>query len=227
MTEVDGQTTIDFTFHSLSTMIGLEEPSCFESELCSGACDTGSIIRFFHGWLANSALPLIASKYGLCDKLTTGALEDLIVLHRRAFDGEKVIARTWQDVLQPILQSLFLKAFPADQAYARAYASAIEFAGKNRKMIEQAFGSAEAYGQYYGDLNTKAAAEFSARANAHAHARLAAAAYQTGEVADFIRSQPHIRIKAIVKSVPAEQEETLRQELVYGLKAAVIANSKV
>jgi len=129
----------------------------------------------FHLWQADVVMPM------LCEALPEHqqALLALQSLHQRAALG--VIGRQgeWRATLKPVLLALYRKAYPYDAAYAKAHASAMTYglAPANSATISEHFGDAEAFAEYYAQLNTEAAAAAFAQAHASANAEVSARAF--------------------------------------------------
>lgn len=128
--------------------------------------------QLFHLWQADVVMPM------LCEALPEHqqALLALQSLHQRAALG--VIGRQgeWRATLKPVLLALYRKAYPYDAAYAKAHASAMTYglAPANSATISEHFGDAEAFAEYYAQLNTEAAATAFAQAHASANAEVSA-----------------------------------------------------
>ncbi|UEB93456.1 hypothetical protein LIS66_13675 [Pseudomonas sp. HN2] len=131
--------------------------------------------QLFHLWQADVVMPM------LCEALPEHqqALLALQSLHQRAALG--VIGRQgeWRATLKPVLLALYRKAYPYDAAYAKAHASAMTYglAPANSATISEHFGDAEAFAEYYAQLNTEAAAAAFAQAHASANAEVSARAF--------------------------------------------------
>lgn len=131
--------------------------------------------QLFHLWQADVVMPM------LCEALPEHqqALLALQSLHQRAALG--VIGRRgeWRATLKPVLLALYRKAYPYDAAYAKAHASAMAYglAPANSATISEHFGDAEAFAEYYAQLNTEAAAAAFAQAHASANAEVSARAF--------------------------------------------------
>lgn len=131
--------------------------------------------QLFHLWQADVVMPM------LCEALPEHqqALLALQSLHQRAALG--VIGRQgeWRATLKPVLLALYRKAYPYDAAYAKAHASARTYglAPANSAAISEHFGDAEAFAEYYAQLNTEAAATAFAQAHASANAEVSARAF--------------------------------------------------
>ena len=131
--------------------------------------------QLFHLWQADVVMPM------LCEALPEHqqALLALQSLHQRAALG--VIGRQgeWRATLKPVLLALYRKAYPYDAAYAKAHASAMTYglAPANSATISEHFGDAEAFAEYYAQLNTEAAATAFAQAHASANAEVSARAF--------------------------------------------------
>lgn len=131
--------------------------------------------QLFHLWQADVVMPM------LCEALPEHqqALLALQSLHQRAALG--VIGRQgeWRATLKPVLLGLYRKAYPYDAAYAKAHASAMTYgrAPANSATISEHFGDAEAFAEYYAQLNTEAAATAFAQAHASANAEVSARAF--------------------------------------------------
>ena len=138
--------------------------------------DEGPVpLRLFHLWQADVVLPML----GEALPEHRQALLALQSLHQRAALG--VIGRQgeWRAALKPVLLALYRKAYAYDAAYAKAHASALTYglAPANRAMIAEHFGDAEAFAEYYAQLNTEAAATAFAQAHASANAEVSARAF--------------------------------------------------
>lgn len=181
--------------------------------------DCASDAARFHKWMADAVLPA-ATGTRTSDVENAPPWPALLKLHKTAAEGFPITIAQWRDVLGPVYHALFVAAFPYDQGYAKAYASALEFAGTNRKMIEDAFGSAEAYAQYYGDTNTTAIRDFGCRAHAAAHTRLAAPAYASCDLGRICGSGLPMRLRALLFSVAVEDRPQLSSRLLGGLLEA-------
>lgn len=131
--------------------------------------------QLFHLWQADVVMPM------LCEALPEHqqALLVLKSLHQRAALG--VIGRQgeWRATLKPVLLALYRKAYAYDAAYAKAHASAMTYgrAPANSATISEQFGDAEAFAEYYAQLNTEAAATAFAQAHASANAEVSARAF--------------------------------------------------
>ena len=131
--------------------------------------------QLFHLWQADVVMPM------LCEALPEHqqALLVLQSLHQRAALG--VIGRQgeWRATLKPVLLALYRKAYAYDAAYAKAHASAMTYgcAPANSATISEHFGGAEAFAEYYAQLNTEAAATAFAQAHASANAEVSARAF--------------------------------------------------
>ncbi|QTD35675.1 hypothetical protein [Pseudomonas fluorescens] len=131
--------------------------------------------QLFHLWQADVVMPM------LCEAVPghQQALIALQSLHQRAALG--VIGRQgeWRAALKPVLLALYRKAYAYDAAYAKAHASALTYglAPANTAMIAEHFGDAEAFAEYYAQLNTEAAATAFAQAHASANAEVSAWAF--------------------------------------------------
>jgi len=131
--------------------------------------------QLFHLWQADVVMPM------LCEALPEHqqALLVLQSLHQRAALG--VIGRQgeWRATLKPVLLALYRKAYAYDAAYAKAHASAMTYgrAPANSATISEHFGDAEAFAEYYAQLNTEAAATAFAQAHASANAEVSARAF--------------------------------------------------
>ncbi|WP_447797508.1 hypothetical protein [Pseudomonas moraviensis] len=131
--------------------------------------------QLFHFWQADVVVPM------LCEALPEHqqALLALQSLHQRAALG--VIGRQgeWRATLKPVWLALYRKAYPYDAAYAKAHASAMTYglAPANSATISEHFGDAEAFAEYYAQLNTEAAAAAFAQAHASANAEVSARAF--------------------------------------------------
>lgn len=131
--------------------------------------------QLFHLCQADVVMPM------LCEALPEHqqALLALQSLHQRAALG--VIGRQgeWRATLKPVLLALYRKAYPYDAAYAKAHASAMTYglAPANSATISEHFGDAEAFAEYYAQLNTEAAATAFAQAHASANAEVSARAF--------------------------------------------------
>ncbi|EJM24284.1 hypothetical protein [Pseudomonas sp. GM25] len=131
--------------------------------------------QLFHLWQADVVMPM------LCEALPEHqqALFSLQSLHQRAALG--VIGRQgeWRAALKPVLLTLYRKAYAYDAAYAQAHASALTYglAPANTAMIAEHFGDAEAFAEYYAQLNTEAAATAFAQVHASANAEVSARAF--------------------------------------------------
>lgn len=124
----------------------------------------------FHRWHLENFLPMLSETLALHGDLSQ-ALDRVTDHHRARLSGQEVdFAQANQD-LEDMLSALFTAAFPYQTSYDKAYASASDYAGQNKKMIDDAFGSAKAYSDYYADLNARACRKAFAAANAKVHAR--------------------------------------------------------
>ena len=131
--------------------------------------------QLFHRWQADVVLPMLGESLPEHQQ----ALFALQSLHQRAALG--VIGRQgeWRAALKPVLLALYRKAYAYDAAYTMAHASALTYglAPANRAMIAEHFGDAEAFAEYYAQLNTEAAATAFAQAHASANAEVSARAF--------------------------------------------------
>jgi len=131
--------------------------------------------QLFHLWQADVVMPMLGEALPEHQQ----ALLALQSLHQRAALG--VIGRQgeWRAALKPVLLALYRKAYAYDAAYAKAHASALTYglAPANTAMIAEHFGDAEAFAEYYAQLNTEAAATTFAQAHASANAEVSARAF--------------------------------------------------
>lgn len=131
--------------------------------------------QLFHQWQADVVMPMLCKAVPEHQQ----ALLALQSLHQRAALG--VIGRQgeWRATLKPVLLALYRKAYAYDAAYAKAHASALTYglAPANTAMIAEHFGDAEAFAEYYAQLNTEAAATAFAQAHASANAEVSARAF--------------------------------------------------
>ncbi|HWH89467.1 MAG TPA: hypothetical protein VNV36_22175 [Pseudomonas sp.] len=131
--------------------------------------------KLFHLWQADVVMPM------LCEALPEHqqALLGLRSLHQRAALGLIGRQGEWRATLKPVLLALYRKAYAYDAAYAKAHASAMTYglAPANSAMIAEHFGDAEAFAEYYAQLNTEAAATAFAQAHASANAEVSARAF--------------------------------------------------
>lgn len=131
--------------------------------------------RLLHRWQAEIVLPL------LCDALPKHrqALLGLQSLHQRAALGLLGRQGEWRMTLKPVLLALYRQAYAYEAAYAQAHESAMNYglAAANSAMIAAQFGDAEAFANYYAQLNTEANASAFAQAHAVANAEISARAF--------------------------------------------------
>ncbi|MBV4477562.1 hypothetical protein [Pseudomonas botevensis] len=131
--------------------------------------------RLLHQWQAEVVMPL------LCEALPEHrpALLALQSLHRRAALGLLGRQGEWRATLKPVLLALYRRAYAYDAAYAQAHASALSYglAPANTAMIAEHFGNAEAFADYYAQLNTEASAASFAQTHASANAEISARAF--------------------------------------------------
>lgn len=131
--------------------------------------------QLFHLWQADVVLPMLGEALPEHQQ----ALLALQSLHQRAALGVLGRQGEWRATLKPVLLALYRKAFAYDAAYAKARASALTYglAPANSAMIAEHFGDAEAFAEYYAQLNTEAAATAFAQAHASANAEVSARAF--------------------------------------------------
>ena len=131
--------------------------------------------QLFHLWQADVVMPMLGESLPEHQQ----SLFALQSLHQRAALG--VIGRQgeWRATLKPVLLALYRKAYAYDAAYTMAHASALTYglAPANTAMIAEHFGDAEAFAEYYAQLNTEAAATAFAHAHASANAEVSARAF--------------------------------------------------
>ncbi|MDR6162050.1 hypothetical protein [Pseudomonas fluorescens] len=172
--------------------------------------------QLFHLWQADVVMPM------LCEALPEHqqALLALQSLHQRAALG--VIGRQgeWRATLKPVLLALYRKAYPYDAAYAKAHASAMTYglAPANSATISEHFGDAEAFAEYYAQLNTEAAATAFAQAHASANAEVSARAFADDDAdtcAQVCGASVRVYVGACAWS--AEQRNAVFNHLVAGL----------
>jgi hypothetical protein len=172
--------------------------------------------QLFHLWQADVVMPM------LCGALPEHqqALLALQSLHQRAALG--VIGRQgeWRATLKPVLLALYRKAYPYDAAYAKAHASAMTYglAPANSATISEHFGDAEAFAEYYAQLNTEAAATAFAQAHASANAEVSARAFADDDAdtcAQVCGASVRVYVGACASS--DEQRHAVFNHLVAGL----------
>lgn len=123
----------------------------------------------FHRWHLDHFLPMLSETLALRGDLSQ-ALDRVTDHHRAHLSGEEIDSAQASQDLEDMLSALFTAAFPYQPSYDKAHASASDYAGQNKKMIDDAFGSAKAYCDYYADLNARACRKAFAAANAKVHA---------------------------------------------------------
>ncbi|MCU0069984.1 hypothetical protein N8H71_00180 [Pseudomonas koreensis] len=176
--------------------------------------------QLFHRWQADVVMPM------LCEALPehSQALIALQSLHQRAALG--VIGRQgeWRATLKPVLLMLYRKAYAYDAAYAKAHASALTYglAPANTAMITEHFGDAEAFAEYYAQLNTEAAATAFAQAHASANAEVSARAFAADDedtCAQICRASVRVYVEAC--SQTDEQRHAALNQLAAGLERSL------
>lgn len=172
--------------------------------------------QLFHLWQADVVMPM------LCEALPEHqqALLVLQSLHQRAALG--VIGRQgeWRATLKPVLLALYRKAYAYDAAYAKAHASAMAYgrAPANSATISEHFGDAEAFAEYYAQLNTEAAAAAFAQAHASANAEVSARAFADDDAdtcAQVCGASVRVYVEACASS--DEQRHAVFNHLAAGL----------
>jgi len=176
--------------------------------------------QLFHLWQADVVMPM------LCEALPEHqqSLLALQSLHRRAALG--VIGRQgeWRATLKPVLLALYRKAYAYDAAYAKAHASAMTYglAPANTAMISEHFGDAEAFAEYYAQLNTEAAATAFAQAHASANAEVSARAFADDDAdtcAQICGASVRVYVGACAQA--DEQRNALLNQLAAGLEQSL------
>ncbi|WP_192564564.1 hypothetical protein [Pseudomonas gozinkensis] len=176
--------------------------------------------QLFHLWQADVVMPM------LCEALPEHqqALLALQSLHQRAALG--VIGRQgeWRAALKPVLLALYRKAYAYDAAYAKAHASAMTYglAPANAAMIAEHFGDAEAFAEYYAQLNTEAAATAFAQAHASANAEVSARAFADDDAetcAQICGASVRVYVGACAWS--DEQRHAVYNQLATGLERSL------
>lgn len=177
-------------------------------------------LRLFHLWQADVVMPM------LCEALPEHqqSLLALQSLHQRAALG--VIGRQgeWRAALKPVLLTLYRKAYAYDAAYAKAHASALTYglAPANSAMIGEHFGDAEAFAEYYAQLNTEAAANAFAQAHASANAEVSARAFAADDedtCAQICGASVRVYVGACAQT--DEQRNAVFNQLAAGLERSL------
>ncbi|WP_085700386.1 hypothetical protein [Pseudomonas sp. B26(2017)] len=176
--------------------------------------------QLFHLWQADVVMPMLGDALPEHQQ----ALLALQSLHQRAALG--VIGRQgeWRATLKPVLLALYRKAYAYDAAYAKAHASALSYglAPANTAMIAEHFGDAEAFAEYYAQLNTEAAATAFAQAHASANAEVSARAFAADDAATCAQvcgSTVRVYVGACASS--DEQRHAALNHLVAGLERSL------
>lgn len=160
--------------------------------------------QLFHLWQADVVLPML----GEALPEHRQALLALQSLHQRAALGVLGRQGEWRATLKPVLLALYRKAYAYDAAYAKAHASALTYglAPANSAMIAEHFGDAEAFAEYYAQLNTEAAATAFAQAHASANAEVSARAF-AGDDADTCAQVCGASVRVYVGACASSDEQ--------------------
>ncbi|WP_057462387.1 hypothetical protein [Pseudovibrio sp. POLY-S9] len=149
--------------------------SCIVSLLTDGT------VQRLHAYMGRTVLVLGVEAAQMRGE-STRELECLKDLHGKAAIGDMPVLEHWLDALEDAYLVLFRLAFVAEKTYRVSHSSALEFAAGNKDMIESEFGSAEAYADYYGTLNSEANTRAFARANAQVHSNINAKLFTDGSL---------------------------------------------
>ncbi|MCU0093693.1 hypothetical protein N8H72_27225 [Pseudomonas koreensis] len=176
--------------------------------------------QLFHLWQTEVVMPMLGEALPEHQQ----ALLALQSLHHRAALG--VIGRQgeWRAALKPVLLALYRKAYAYDAAYTMAHASAMTYglAPANTAMIAEHFGDAEAFAEYYAQLNTEAAASAFAQAHASANAEVSARAFAADDAescAQICGASVRVYVGACASS--DEQRHAALNHLAAGLERSL------
>ncbi|SDQ31398.1 hypothetical protein [Pseudovibrio sp. Tun.PSC04-5.I4] len=140
-------------------------------------------LHSLHLFIERSVLPLAIEAAQMRGEKTAD-LENISALHQKAASGIFIEKSNWRGLLEKGYLTLFRLGFDAEKTYRQSHASALEFSAGNLEMIETEFGSAKAYADYYGRLNSEANTQAFARANAEVHAAVNAKLFASGIIED-------------------------------------------
>lgn len=150
---------------------------------CTMSLLTDGTVQKFHAYMGRTVLVLGIEAAQMRGE-NTCELECLKELHCKAAIGGMPVLEHWLDALEGAYLVLFRLAFVAEKTYRVSHSSALEFAAGNKDMIESEFGSAVAYADYYGTLNSEANTKTFARANAQVHSNINAKLFTDGSLQD-------------------------------------------
>ncbi|KZL15781.1 hypothetical protein PsAD37_04259 [Pseudovibrio sp. Ad37] len=150
---------------------------------CTMSLLTDGTVQKLHAYMGRTVLVLGIEAAQMRGE-NTCELECLKELHCKAAIRDMPVLEHWLDALEGAYLVLFRLAFVAEKTYRVSHSSALEFAAGNKDMIESEFGSAEAYADYYGTLNSEANTKAFARANAQVHSNINAKLFTDGSLQD-------------------------------------------
>jgi hypothetical protein len=135
------------------------------------------------------------------------------------------VGTLWAAALRAMVQQQTGQSFAYDATYDAAHESAMEFAGKNQDMINEHFGSAENYAEYYAETDTNAMLAFFNRTVSAAMGDGIAKSFETRSVNEFLNSCPDASLRGLMRSYqnalgPKSQAE-LATELQEKLQQAI------
>lgn len=111
------------------------------------------------------------------------------------YDGQQ-----WAAALRDMFVQQTGQSFAYDATYDAAHESAMEFAGKNQDMINEHFGSAENYAEYYAETDTNAMLAFFNRTISAAMGDGIAKSFETRSVDEFLNSCPDAFLRGLMRS---------------------------
>lgn len=172
--------------------------------------------RLVHLWQAEVVVPLL----GEALPKHRQALLALQSLHQRAALGLLGRQGEWRMTLKPVLLALYRQAYAYEAAYVQAHESAMNYglAAANSAMIVEQFGDAQAFANYYAQLNSKANASAFAQAHAVANAEITARAYAGNDALAYAAvCAASARVYAWACGQTGEQRRSLFNALAEGV----------
>lgn len=110
------------------------------------------------------------------------------------------VGTLWAAALRDMFEQQTGQSFAYDATYDAAHESAMEFAGKNQDMINEHFGSAENYAEYYAETDTNAMLAFFNRTVSAAMGDSIAKSFETRSVDEFLNSCPDAFLRGLMRS---------------------------
>ncbi|WP_424981255.1 hypothetical protein [Maritalea sp. S77] len=175
-------------------------------------------------WVCDGLLP-VAKTVSQLRAEDLSPLQRVETLAQQWITDGTYVGTLWAAALRDMFEQQTGQSFAYDATYDAAHESAMEFAGKNQDMINEHFGSAENYAEYYAETDTNAMLAFFNRTVSAAMGDGIAKSFETRSVDEFLNSCPDAFLRGLMRSYqnalgPKSQAE-LATELQEKLQQAI------